>query len=150
MALCGACCSLAILFSKRTAAVLALLSPCASQAPQPTPLPLWHPPPLQDHCPIFKTGENRESVLKAAALAAKWKEPAKDALDTMVLGAADLDALEAFTMVDHQPFDPTIKRTESVSRGTLRRVLPPRIASFVSALQVLAEQRARLLGGGVP
>ena len=29
---------------------------------------------LQDHCPIFKTGENRETVLQAAALAAKWKE----------------------------------------------------------------------------
>ena len=41
---------------------------------------------LQDHCPIFRSGENRESVLAAAALAAKWTEPAKDALDTMVLG----------------------------------------------------------------
>jgi hypothetical protein len=38
-----------------------------------------------------------------------------DALDTMVLGATNLDALDVFTMVDHQPFDPTIKRTESVS-----------------------------------
>lgn len=28
---------------------------------------------------------NRDEVLKLAALAAKWKEPAKDALDTMVL-----------------------------------------------------------------
>jgi H+-transporting ATPase len=43
-------------------------------------------------------------------------QPAKDALDTMVLGATDLNQLDVFTMVDHQPFDPTIKRTESVSQ----------------------------------
>ena len=41
-------------------------------------------------------------------------QPAKDAVDTMVLNAANLAALDAYTMLDHQPFDPTIKRTESV------------------------------------
>ena len=40
----------------------------------------------QDACPIFVSEETRSSVLIAAALAAKWMEPAKDALDTMVLG----------------------------------------------------------------
>ncbi len=35
----------------------------------------------------------------------------------MVLGAVDLDGLDVYTMVDHSPFDPTIKRTESVSSG---------------------------------
>ncbi len=39
----------------------------------------------QDDCPTFSPGMNRDEVLKLAALAAKWKEPAKDALDTMVL-----------------------------------------------------------------
>jgi hypothetical protein len=29
---------------------------------------------VQDYCPIFKVGETRETVLQAAALAAKWKE----------------------------------------------------------------------------
>ncbi|GAB4816895.1 hypothetical protein N2152v2_003941 [Parachlorella kessleri] len=72
---------------------------------------------IQDHCPIFTIGEDRGSVLRAAALATKWKEPAKDALDTMVLGAADLASLEGYTMLDHQPFDPTIKRTESTLKG---------------------------------
>jgi hypothetical protein len=43
-------------------------------------------------------------------------QPAKDALDTMVLGATDLSALDPYTMLEHQPFDPTIKRTESASR----------------------------------
>ena len=42
-------------------------------------------------------------------------QPPKDALDTMCLGAVDLDGLDVYTMLDHSPFDPTIKRTESVS-----------------------------------
>jgi H+-transporting ATPase len=71
---------------------------------------------IQDHCPTFSPqyASDMAGVVTYAALAAKWKEPAKDALDTMVLGAADLAALDAYTMVDHSPFDPTIKRTESV------------------------------------
>ena len=48
-------------------------------------------------------------------------QPPKDALDTMVLGAVDLDGLDVYTMVDHSPFDPTIKRTESVSGAQARR-----------------------------
>lgn len=38
-------------------------------------------------------------LLKLAALAAKWKEPPRDALDTLVLGSVDLDALEVFEQV---------------------------------------------------
>lgn len=72
---------------------------------------------IQDYCPTFREGENLESVLRLSALAAKWKEPPKDALDTMCLGAVDLAALDVYTMLDHQPFDPTIKRTESTIRG---------------------------------
>jgi hypothetical protein len=52
-------------------------------------------------------------VLKLAALAAKWKEPAKDALDTLVLNAVDLQALDEYEQTDYTPFDPTIKRTEA-------------------------------------
>lgn len=35
---------------------------------------------------MFFPGIDRAKVLQLAALAAKWREPAKDALDTMVLG----------------------------------------------------------------
>lgn len=42
-------------------------------------------------------------------------QPPKDALDTMVLGAVDLPGLDVYTLIEHQPFDPTIKRTEGVS-----------------------------------
>mmetsp|Transcript_53308 Transcript_53308/g.141266 ORF Transcript_53308/g.141266 Transcript_53308/m.141266 type:complete len:1012 (-) Transcript_53308:919-3954(-) len=40
---------------------------------------------IQDDCPTFTPNENKETVLFQAALAAKWKEPPRDALDTMVL-----------------------------------------------------------------
>lgn len=74
---------------------------------------------IQDYCPVFSPeyASDMQGVVHYAALAAKWKEPPKDALDTMTLGAADLKALDAYTMVDHQPFDPTIKRTESTIKG---------------------------------
>lgn len=46
-------------------------------------------------------------------MAAKWKEPPKDALDTLTLGAADLSSLANMELLQHMPFDPVVKRTES-------------------------------------
>jgi H+-transporting ATPase len=44
---------------------------------------------IQEHCPTYSEyAKDYKSVVQYAALAAKWKEPPKDALDTMVLGAA--------------------------------------------------------------
>lgn len=68
---------------------------------------------LQDDLPVFHPDATRELVLVSAALAAKWKEPPKDALDTLVLNAIDLRPLDQYTLVDHMPFDPSVKRTES-------------------------------------
>ncbi len=48
---------------------------------------------------------------------AQWREPARDALDTMVLGTADLEACDAYQQLDYMPFDPTQKRTEGSLRG---------------------------------
>ncbi len=73
---------------------------------------------IQDYCPTYGDyAKDMDSVVKYAAMAAKWKEPPKDALDTMVLGAVDLDSMDVYTMVDHTPFDPTLKRTESHIKG---------------------------------
>lgn len=73
---------------------------------------------IQEHCPTYSDfATDMRSTVQYAAMAAKWKEPAKDALDTMVLGAADLEALNAYEMVDHMPFDPILKRTESTIKG---------------------------------
>ncbi|KAF5219432.1 P-type H+-ATPase [Trypanosoma cruzi] len=66
---------------------------------------------IQDQCFTFEKGYDLRSVLVLAALAAKWREPPRDALDTMVLGAADLDECDNYTQTEFVPFDPTTKRT---------------------------------------
>ncbi|RNF07463.1 P-ATPase family transporter: proton [Trypanosoma rangeli] len=66
---------------------------------------------IQDQCFTFEEGYDLHSVLVLAALAAKWREPPRDALDTMVLGAADLDECDNYTQIEFVPFDPTTKRT---------------------------------------
>eukprot|EP01047_Picozoa_sp_COSAG01_P049062 COSAG01_NODE_4827_length_4711_cov_3.478534_1_plen_1101_part_00 len=72
---------------------------------------------LQDDTPIFTPGVTRDDVLMNAALAAKWKEPPKDALDTLVLKSFNLSKLSPYTMIDHIPFNPVDKRTESTIQG---------------------------------
>ena len=49
---------------------------------------------IQDETPIYKEGENQYNLLRYAAMAAKWKEPARDALDTMTLGAVDMASMD--------------------------------------------------------
>eukprot|EP00239_Pterosperma_sp_CCMP1384_P003511 CAMPEP_0197850936 /NCGR_PEP_ID=MMETSP1438-20131217/16822_1 /TAXON_ID=1461541 /ORGANISM="Pterosperma sp., Strain CCMP1384" /LENGTH=913 /DNA_ID=CAMNT_0043464361 /DNA_START=162 /DNA_END=2903 /DNA_ORIENTATION=- len=61
----------------------------------------------------YVNGVSSNDILVLAALAAKWKEPAKDALDTLVLNAIDLEPLDAYEQLDYIPFDPSKKRTES-------------------------------------
>jgi H+-transporting ATPase len=67
---------------------------------------------LQEDTPTYTAGEDRASILVMAALAAKWKEPPRDALDRLVLGAVDMDILENYEQTDFMPFDPMTKRTE--------------------------------------
>jgi len=60
-----------------------------------------------------------EAVLCLAALATKWNEPPKDALDTLVLNASTLDRawLNLHEQLAFTPFDPKRKRTEATLRG---------------------------------
>jgi H+-transporting ATPase len=67
---------------------------------------------IQAETPIYSEGDTQYTLLRYAAMAAKWQEPARDALDTMVLGQADLDSLASVRQVDYMPFDPVVKRTE--------------------------------------
>lgn len=67
---------------------------------------------LQDDTPTYHEGENQASVLMFAAMAAKWKEPPRDALDRLTLGSVDMSRMENYKQLDYLPFDPTIKRTE--------------------------------------
>jgi len=73
---------------------------------------------IQEQTPVYKNGENQASLLRNAALAAKWSEPPKDALDTLVLTTVDMKSLDNFELLDHMPFDPIVKRTE----GTIRDI----------------------------
>ncbi len=54
---------------------------------------------IQENCPVFNDHDDKESVLVLAALATKWREPPRDALDTMVLGAANLAECDKYTQV---------------------------------------------------
>eukprot|EP00292_Cryptomonas_paramecium_P001673 CAMPEP_0113686260 /NCGR_PEP_ID=MMETSP0038_2-20120614/15178_1 /TAXON_ID=2898 /ORGANISM="Cryptomonas paramecium" /LENGTH=1123 /DNA_ID=CAMNT_0000606537 /DNA_START=21 /DNA_END=3392 /DNA_ORIENTATION=- /assembly_acc=CAM_ASM_000170 len=84
---------------------------------------------IQDDCPVFQPGEDKQSIMLQAALAAKWTEPPRDALDTMVLktglklpqaedavkdpeGITNLAKLNEYKQLDFMPFDPRSKRTE--------------------------------------
>ncbi len=64
-------------------------------------------------------GEDKETVLFQAALAAKWREPPRDALDTMVLATSgqDLRKCDKYEQIDFTPFDPRTKRTEGKLRS---------------------------------
>ena len=72
---------------------------------------------IQETCHTFSPDHDIKSVLVLAALAAKWREPPRDALDTMVLGSANLDECDNYEQLQFLPFDPKVKRTEA----TLRR-----------------------------
>eukprot|EP00401_Gymnodinium_catenatum_P003155 CAMPEP_0117607676 /NCGR_PEP_ID=MMETSP0784-20121206/80403_1 /TAXON_ID=39447 /ORGANISM="" /LENGTH=914 /DNA_ID=CAMNT_0005410901 /DNA_START=35 /DNA_END=2779 /DNA_ORIENTATION=- len=67
---------------------------------------------IQEETPIYTPGENQYTTLRYAAMAAKWMEPPRDALDTMTLGQADLKSLAEVEQLDFMPFDPIVKRTE--------------------------------------
>ena len=64
-----------------------------------------------------EVGDDMPRLLKLAALAAKWREPPADALDTMVLGAADLPALDSYEQLEYEPFDASTKMTKALVRA---------------------------------
>ena len=72
---------------------------------------------IQDETPVYVADMNQKRLLHYAVMAAKWHEPARDALDTMVLGQGDISAVDAdVDQTAYMPFDPIVKRTE----GTVR------------------------------
>ena len=84
-----------------------------------------HKIPIQEYTPAYAPGLNQYELLRLAAMAAKWQEPARDALDKLVLGCdtnpngVDLKSMECIEQLDYLPFDPVIKRTE----GTVKEML---------------------------
>ncbi|RYY87067.1 hypothetical protein EON63_04610 [archaeon] len=49
-------------------------------------------------------------------MASKWREPPKDALDTLTLTNTDLASLQSLEQLEYLPFDPIHKRTEACVR----------------------------------
>eukprot|EP00475_Leptophrys_vorax_P036534 TRINITY_DN618_c0_g1_i1.p1 TRINITY_DN618_c0_g1~~TRINITY_DN618_c0_g1_i1.p1 ORF type:complete len:1011 (+),score=340.86 TRINITY_DN618_c0_g1_i1:202-3033(+) len=73
---------------------------------------------IQAETPVYAAGETQYSLLRYAAMAAKWKEPPKDALDTLTLNAVDMKSLEHMEQSAYMPFDPVVKRTEGTVKDT--------------------------------
>jgi H+-transporting ATPase len=72
---------------------------------------------IQDDCPAYAPCiKTRDNLLTFAAMASKWKEPPRDALDTLILGSVNFDTLANVELLDYMPFDPVVKRTQ----GTVR------------------------------
>merc|ERR1719440_1529698 len=67
---------------------------------------------IQEYTPVYSPGESQYSLLRFAAMAAKWHEPPRDALDRLTLGQVDMKSMDVMEQLDYMPFDPTIKRTE--------------------------------------
>lgn len=72
---------------------------------------------LQEDTPIYCEGETMESILALAAMATKWNEPPRDALDNLTLNAVNRKLLAPFEQLDYMPFDPQVKRTEGTVRN---------------------------------
>merc|ERR1711976_523109 len=83
---------------------------------------------IQEYTPVYSEGETQYSLLRLAAMAAKWKEPARDALDKLVLGCdtnpngVDLKSMECIEQLDYLPFDPVIKRTQGTVVDTSGKI----------------------------
>merc|ERR1711975_19497 len=83
---------------------------------------------IQEYTPVYSEGENQYELLRLAAMAAKWKEPARDALDKLVLGCetnpngVDLASMECMDQFDYLPFDPIIKRTQGTVKDTSKKI----------------------------
>merc|ERR1719248_106893 len=83
---------------------------------------------IQEHTPVYSPGETQYELLRLAAMAAKWKEPARDALDKLVLGSetnpngVDLKSMECVEQLDYLPFDPVIKRTEGTVKDKSKKI----------------------------
>ncbi|KAJ1440789.1 E1-E2 ATPase-domain-containing protein, partial [Ochromonadaceae sp. CCMP2298] len=78
---------------------------------------------IQEETPVYVQGETQYTLLRYAAMAAKWKEPPRDALDTLTLTAVDMDSMDAVVQQAFMPFDPIVKRTE----GTVKEVATGRV-----------------------
>ena len=56
----------------------------------------------------------QQEALAYAAMATRWREPPKDALDALILQSLDAPTvLEKYSQLSYTPFDPVSKRTQA-------------------------------------
>jgi H+-transporting ATPase len=82
---------------------------------------------IQDAFVAYREGETRHSLLRYCAMAARWNDPPRDALDKMVLEAVDMSSMEGVKQTEYMPFDPVQKRTEGAIAFDPKR---PELGSF--------------------
>jgi H+-transporting ATPase len=104
---------------------------------------------IQDVCPLYAPNEvkDRANLLRYAAMASKWREPPRDALDTLILNATDLHSLDSVQQLNFVPFDPVrvfITCTMYFSHPTSRDIPTPRIMSSFIAFTIFIIVTARL------
>lgn len=61
---------------------------------------------IQEEAPTYTEGYDQYELIQASALATRWNEPPKDALDTLVLTNADIEPLSDYKQLDYVPFNP--------------------------------------------
>jgi len=83
--------------------------------------PIYDPELLNDNGNVNIDIDANEEVLRYAAMATKWNDPPRDALDALILGSLSDTSKQlltkTFVQLDYLPFDPVVKRTE----GTVLR-----------------------------
>ena len=67
---------------------------------------------IQGHTPVYCTDETQYSLLLHAAMSMDFQEPARDAVDKLVLACVDLKFMDRMEQLDYMPFDPMSKRTQ--------------------------------------
>lgn len=104
---------------------------------------------LQQECHLFPptpptaTTTTRNEALLLAALALRWREPAADLLDALLLAAADLSDCDAFAQLEYVPFSAAAGRSEATVRaadGTVFKITK----GAVNAVLGLLADRERL------
>jgi len=73
---------------------------------------------IQEETPVYVQGETKYTLLRYAAMAAKWKEPPRDALDKLTLTSVDMASMASVEQLEYIPFDPVVKRTEGTVKDT--------------------------------
>ena len=61
---------------------------------------------IQSQCFFYQDNLTRHALLRYCAMAAKWNDPPRDAIDKMVLEAVDMPSMSTCTQFDYMPFDP--------------------------------------------